>query len=174
MCVYIHTHTHTYIYIYIKSFIIHDIISHGGTSSSIESLRIFFILSCPPTSAVHECVDSGMISGHWLSILFLKAILPGGFPLVARSQLRTVQDSALVLSVISHLGASLTVWWKALRRPGRRSWRGTKTPVTEITGLPWWLRGKESTCQFRRYEFDPWVRKTPLEKEMATHSTIRA
>ena len=70
-----------------KSFIIHDIISHSGTSSSIESLRIFLILSCPPTSAVHECVHSGVISGHWLSILFLKAILPGGFPLVARSQL---------------------------------------------------------------------------------------
>ena len=24
-------------------------------------------------------------------------------------------------------------------------------------GLPWWLSGKESACQFRRCEFDPWV-----------------
>jgi len=30
-------------------------------------------------------------------------------------------------------------------------------------GLSWWLNGKES----RRCGFDPWVRKIPLEKEMA-------
>ena len=34
------------------------------------------------------------------------------------------------------------------------------------------LSGKEFTCQGRRPEFDPWVRKNPLEKEMATHSSI--
>ena len=27
--------------------------------------------------------------------------------------------------------------------------------------LPWWLSGKESTCQGRRYRLDPWVRKIP-------------
>ena len=37
-----------------------------------------------------------------------------------------------------------------------------------------WLSGKESTCQCRRCEFDPWVGKIPLEKEMATHSSILA
>ena len=26
-------------------------------------------------------------------------------------------------------------------------------------GLSWWLSGKESTCQFRRRGFSPWVRK---------------
>ena len=36
-------------------------------------------------------------------------------------------------------------------------------------GLPWWLSGKESTCQCRRCEFDPWVRKG-----MAAHSSILA
>ena len=33
-----------------------------------------------------------------------------------------------------------------------------------FTGFPWWLRGKESTCQPRRYQrlrFDPWVGKIP-------------
>ena len=35
-------------------------------------------------------------------------------------------------------------------------------------GLSWWPSGKES----RRCGFDPWVRKIPLEKEMATHSSI--
>ena len=27
--------------------------------------------------------------------------------------------------------------------------------------LPWWLSGKESACQCRRREFDPWARKIP-------------
>ena len=35
-------------------------------------------------------------------------------------------------------------------------------------GLPWWLRGKEPTCQCRRYEFNSWIRK------IATHSSIHA
>ena len=26
-------------------------------------------------------------------------------------------------------------------------------------GLPWWLSGKESTCQYRRHGFNPWVGK---------------
>ena len=37
--------------------------------------------------------------------------------------------------------------------------------------------GKEAACQYRRPErcgFDPWVRKIPLEKEMATHPSILA
>ena len=28
-------------------------------------------------------------------------------------------------------------------------------------GLPGWLSGKESSCQCRRCEFNPWVRKIP-------------
>ena len=31
---------------------------------------------------------------------------------------------------------------------------------------------KESTCQCKRCEFDPWVGKIPLEKGMAPHSSI--
>ena len=26
-------------------------------------------------------------------------------------------------------------------------------------GLSWWLSGEESPCQYRRHEFDPWVRE---------------
>jgi len=36
-----------------------------------------------------------------------------------------------------------------------------------LVGLPWWLSGKESACQCR----NP---KDPLEKGMATHSSILA
>ena len=34
-----------------------------------------------------------------------------------------------------------------------------------ITGLPWWLGGKESTCQRRRCEFDLWTREIPNAAE---------
>ena len=43
-----------------------------------------------------------------------------------------------------------------------------------LARLPWWLSRKESVCQCRRHEFDPWVREDPLEEEMATHSSILA
>ena len=32
-------------------------------------------------------------------------------------------------------------------------------------GLPWWLSGKESVCQCRRYGFDPWVGKIPWRRK---------
>ena len=46
--------------------------------------------------------------------------------------------------------------------------------AVEIGGF---LGGKESACQSRRNKrcgFDPWVGKSPLEKEMATCSSILA
>ena len=59
--------------------------------------------------------------------------------------------------------------------------RGDHLPVTSRTifevkyhfsGLPWWLSGKESTCQCRRPRLDPWSREDPLEKEMTTHTSM--
>ena len=32
-------------------------------------------------------------------------------------------------------------------------------------GLPWWLSGKESTCQCRRHRFDPGSEKIPHAME---------
>ena len=29
----------------------------------------------------------------------------------------------------------------------------------------WWLSGEESTCQYRRLGFDPWIRKIPWRRE---------
>ena len=43
-----------------------------------------------------------------------------------------------------------------------------KTLCYKCTGLPRWHSGKESSCQCKRCRFDPWVRKFPLEKEMAS------
>ena len=33
------------------------------------------------------------------------------------------------------------------------------------TELPYWLSGKESTCQCRRHGFSPWVRKIPWRRK---------
>ena len=35
-----------------------------------------------------------------------------------------------------------------------------------------WLKKKKIHLPSRRYKFNPWVRKIPLEKEMATHFNI--
>ena len=42
-----------------------------------------------------------------------------------------------------------------------------------VLGLPWWLTGKESTCQCRRYRFNPWSGKTPHDTEqLSPHAII--
>ena len=39
-------------------------------------------------------------------------------------------------------------------------------------GAPRWLSSKESACQCRKCGFSPWVRKIPLEKDMAARPSI--
>ena len=34
-----------------------------------------------------------------------------------------------------------------------------------VRRLPWWLNGKESTCQCKRLRFNPWVRKIPWRRK---------
>ena len=49
--------------------------------------------------------------------------------------------------------------------------------LRKTLGFPGGISGKEPACQFRRHKrhrFDPWVGKIPLEKGMATHSSIFA
>ena len=36
---------------------------------------------------------------------------------------------------------------------------------TPNTGLPWWISGKEFSCQCRRLRFDPWSRKIPWRRK---------
>ena len=61
-----------------------------------------------------------------------------------------------------------TVYGVAERRPQQKR-LSTHTPYKQ--GLPSWLRGKDRLPS-RRRELDPWVRKTPLEKEVAPHSVV--
>ena len=38
-------------------------------------------------------------------------------------------------------------------------------PGTWLSRFPWWLHGKEFTCQCKRCRFDPWVRKIPWRRK---------
>ena len=49
--------------------------------------------------------------------------------------------------------------------PRRLLWGWVRGMVTKEKGLPWWLSGKESACQWRRYKFDPWVWKTSWRRK---------
>ena len=46
--------------------------------------------------------------------------------------------------------------------------------VTNASGLPWWLSGKKSHPPVQETQVQSLVPKDPLEKEMATHSSILA
>jgi len=72
----------------------------------------------------------------------------------------------------------LTAWGVlGFQKEGGREglWREqpAQNPLGDIlggTGLPRWLSAQESACQCLRHGFDSW--DDPLEKEMATHSSI--
>ena len=49
--------------------------------------------------------------------------------------------------------------------PRRLLWEWVQGMVTKEKGLPWWLNGKGSAFQWRRYRFDPWVWKTPWRRK---------
>ena len=61
-----------------------------------------------------------------------------------------------------HMVAKSQTWLK---------WLNTHTHI-DINGVPWWLRGKEFTCQCWRHR--SLGQEDLLEKEMATHSSILA
>ena len=50
----------------------------------------------------------------------------------------------------------------------------TSEKLTYLTEsyIPRWLCDKESVCHCRRLRFKPWVKESPLEEEMATHSSL--
>ena len=52
--------------------------------------------------------------------------------------------------------------------------RTKKKKKSQGWGLPWWLSGKESTCQCRRHGFDPWSRKIPRAEEQLSTCTSTA
>ena len=54
----------------------------------------------------------------------------------------------------------------------RHNWSNLACMHTYIY-IPWWLSGKESTCQCRRLRFDPWVSKIPwIRKSQPTPAVL--
>lgn len=45
--------------------------------------------------------------------------------------------------------------------PGRTANLQRLDNLSASQGLPWWLTGKEASCQCRRPVFDPWFGKMP-------------
>ena len=64
-------------------------------------------------------------------------------------------------------------WWQCLNIMWlcfKDSWRIRKEYIIKFTfnycpGLPWWLSGKECSCQYRRHGFDPWSVKIPCRRK---------
>ena len=56
---------------------------------------------------------------------------------------------------------TLHFWWVRVVKNISRN----KHSLLCFKGPPWWLSGKDSTCQFMRYEFDPWVQKVPWRRK---------
>ena len=80
------------------------------------------------------------------------------------------------------LPSPCSIWgnWKSHRGPTVSNKCSSKFVLTSfpqpvsICRLPGGSVGKEPTCQSQRHGLVPWVRKDPLEKWMATHSSILA
>ena len=53
--------------------------------------------------------------------------------------------------------------WRRLLRIPWTARRSNQSILKEIS--PWWLSGKEFTCQCRSHEFDPWVERIPWKKK---------
>ena len=56
---------------------------------------------------------------------------------------------------------TLHFWWVRVVKNSSRN----KHSLLCFKGPPWWLSGEDSTCQFMRYEFDPWVQKVPWRRK---------
>ena len=50
-------------------------------------------------------------------------------------------------------------WWVIVHGVEKNWTRLKLLSMHSLYELPWWLSGKESTCQCRRCKFDPWVGK---------------
>ena len=59
-------------------------------------------------------------------------------------------------------------WWATQSMGLARSQTRLKRFISNsniLCGLSWWLSSKESTCQCRRLQFDPWVGKIPWRRK---------
>ena len=60
---------------------------------------------------------------------------------------------------------NVLTWGVRLKHPSETQRLRRTTLESKKKGLPWWLRGKESTGPCRRHGFNPWARKIPQATE---------
>ena len=60
--------------------------------------------------------------------------------------------SLLIFNYCGIVGKSLNFWLLLLH-------------LLKTGGLPWWLSGKESACQYRKHRLDPWSGRIPYSVE---------
>ena len=86
--------------------------------------------------------------------------------LVPRSSLTQLPCTKLLLPPLLPL---LSAPWYPCRPPSQlpqnKQRAGQQPWLKGVGGLPWWLSGKESACQCRRPEFNPWVGKIPCRRK---------
>ena len=95
--------------------------------------------------------------------LYLLFITPFITPLLASRSQRAhipLQSSGALQAALSTVRA-LEGGWVCL-----------SSDLPSCEGLSRWLSGKESTCQCRRYRFDPWVWKIPWRRIWQTSPTF--
>ena len=49
--------------------------------------------------------------------------------------------------------------------PSQMAEQGTICMLTNLCGLPWWLSGEKSVCQYRRCGLNPWIRNIPWRRK---------
>ena len=63
----------------------------------------------------------------------------------------------------------LVVTYSCLQNKPKTTPKAEQSPLREYAGyhggFPWWLSGKESTCQCKRHRFNPWVGKIPWRRK---------
>ena len=64
-----------------------------------------------------------------------------------------------------HLSVFQDIFFKKCLDSGSLSTAVRHLNLECLNWLPWWLSGKESACQWRRYGFDPWAGKIPWRKK---------
>ena len=105
----------------------------------------------PPGSYVHGIIQAGIL--EWVAIPFYRG----------SSQPRDQTRISCTVSRFFTIRATREVPGVSIK--SLLSLSSEPLPSNHSNGLPWWLRSEDSTCQYRRHRFNPWVRKIPWRRK---------
>ena len=127
--------------------------------SSVQSLSRVWLFVTPWTAACQATL-SITNSQSLLKHMSIESVMPSNHLILCRPLLLLplIIPSIRVFSNVSVLDIRWPKYWSFIF----------------IISPSRWFSGKEFACQCRRCGFDPCLRKDPLEKKMASHSSILA